>query len=100
MLNTMPAKAKFSAEHVGSAALVFSIFYSSYQGVKYISRVARDEDDWGNPATAALFTVAPLLVSTTFRRNVPYAVLLIGMDVLSEATASPPDGSSTTTSTS
>lgn len=43
-------------------------------------------------------TVAPLLASTTFRRNVPYAVLLIGMDVFSEATASSPSSSTTTTS--
>lgn len=72
-------------------------FYSSYQGIKYISKVARDEDDWGNPATAAFMTVAPLLVSATFRRNVPYAVLLIGMDVFSEATASTPSSTTTTT---
>jgi hypothetical protein len=26
MLNTLPSKAKFSAEHVGSAALVFSMY--------------------------------------------------------------------------
>ena len=63
-------------------------FYSSYQGIKYVSRVARDEDDWGNPVTAALCTVAPLMVSATFRRNVPYALLLIGMDVVSEASSS------------
>ncbi|GAB5031892.1 Hypothetical protein NocV09_00701550 [Nannochloropsis oceanica] len=98
MLNTLPSKAKFSGEHIGSAALVFSIFYSSYQGIKYISKVARDEDDWGNPATAAITTVAPLLLSATFRRNVPYAVLLIGMDVFSEATASTPSSTTSTTS--
>jgi hypothetical protein len=50
--------------------------------------VARGEDDWGNPATAGLLTVGPLLASATFRRNVPYAVLLIGMDVVSEASSS------------
>lgn len=63
-------------------------FYSMYQGVKYVSRVARGEDDWGNPTTAALLTIGPLLASATFRRNVPYAVLLIGMDVVSEASSS------------
>lgn len=90
-LNTLPAKAKFSAEHVGSAALVFSIFYASYQGVKYISKVARDdEDDWGNPVTATFVTVLPLMASTTFRRNVPYALLLIGMDVVSDASSQNP----------
>lgn len=63
-------------------------FYSAYQGIKYLSRVARDEDDWGNPTTAGLLTVAPLMASATFRRNVPYAMLLIGLDVVSEASSS------------
>lgn len=63
-------------------------FYSMYQGIKYMSRVARGEDDWGNPTTAALLTIGPLMASATFRRNVPYAVLLIGMDVVSEASSS------------
>jgi hypothetical protein len=43
MLNTLPAKAKFSAEHVGSAALVFSMYVPCFD-VSYfpllISRAA------------------------------------------------------------
>lgn len=64
-------------------------FYSAYQGIKYLSRVARGEDDWGNPTTAGFLTVAPLMASATFRRNVPYAMLLIGLDVVSEVSSSP-----------
>jgi hypothetical protein len=46
--------------------------------------VVRNESDYANGLTAGVVAVTPMLVSATFRRNVPYAVLLIAMDMISE----------------
>jgi hypothetical protein len=59
-------------------------FYATFQATKYFTRVVRNESDYANGLTAGVVAVTPMLVSATFRRNVPYAVLLIAMDMISE----------------
>lgn len=59
-------------------------FYGGFHAVKYVVRVARDEDDeLGNALIAGVGVLVPLVaVSATFRRNFPYAALLIGLDLV------------------
>lgn len=59
-------------------------FYAAYHGIKYFSRVVRDENDISNAVMAGFATVGPMLASATFRRNTAYAVMLIAMDVIGE----------------
>lgn len=70
-------------------------FYSAYHGVKYLSRVARDEDDVSNAFFASIFTVAPMFASATFRRNTTYAMLLIAMDVIGDMSDPSPEKKNT-----
>jgi hypothetical protein len=69
---------------LSACALLLYRFYGGYHACKYVSRVARDKNDMGNSVVAAVGTVAPMALSATFRRNIPYAALLVAIDFYNE----------------
>jgi len=75
-------KLKSVAKHAAETAGKFGFFYTVYQGTKYCTAVARGgQDDPFNALAGIVAGFIPLGKTTHFRHNMPYAVILVGMDV-------------------
>ena len=64
---------------------LFSIFFAGYQVSRFLlaNRIERTKE-WEKPAhatIAAIASAAPLMPSRTFRANLPYACVLVGLDI-------------------
>uniref|UniRef100_A0A7S2UVA1 Mitochondrial import inner membrane translocase subunit TIM22 n=1 Tax=Fibrocapsa japonica TaxID=94617 RepID=A0A7S2UVA1_9STRA len=64
--------------------VMFAGFYTTYQSVKECTRVLRKEDDLVNSFVASAVSLSPMLLYTPFRNRLPYALMLIGLDVFND----------------
>lgn len=84
-INTYFRKKTHHDIHVLPCSPPLRSFYGGFQVCKYGLKLSSpDLDNVGNAVGAGVFSILPMLPSAYFRRHIPYAMVLIAIDVYNE----------------
>jgi len=77
------AKGKFLMQGTTRAAGVFGVFFAGFHSLKYGIKVAADPGIVWETIGASAVGIGALSIKPAMRANIPYAGMLIGMDIFS-----------------
>lgn len=80
--NAIRQKSSVSTNILLQHAGKFGGFFASYHGIRKVLKLYVDQTPEMNVATAAVLCTTPLVVMSSLRPMMPYAIMMIGLDAI------------------